>query len=287
LGEGHGRAPRPAKIHKGESGLGLVSTAATCSLLGFGLACAAVTIYLLNGSEFIGQVPDTNITIDGCPNGADAVCNIGTAAQRCCQPGLKCVQTALTHYTCQQVAPSVLTGLRDSYSVAQAFLALYIGSSCVSYVFFAIALAPNGAMDIKIALSVGFALAIVGAVCGIITFSVLQGYILGAGLSGMPRECGYLLGGFVAEMVAAGCGFCAWLPYHDSFEKSQEDQLWEAERGLEIEQIKLQTIKIRAERTKLEKDMQAMGDNRRSDDGEEEKTTDTLNMNTAADLQAT
>jgi hypothetical protein len=200
------------------------------------------------------------------------------------------VETAFTRFTCQNPEPTILIGLRDSYSVAQAFLALFIGSSTVAFVFSAIALTPNGVMDIKVALSVTFSLALVGSACGLVTFAVLQGYILSAGGSGMPRECGYLLGGFAAEAVAAGCGFFAWLPYHTTNTVTQEDQLWESQRALEIEQIRLETIKLRVERLRLEAALQSPNigrDLERDVHGEEEeKFGDSPTMNTALDLQA-
>ena len=109
----------------------------------------------------------------------------------------------------------------------------------------------------------------------------------------MPRECGYLLGGFVAESVAAVCGFFAWLPYHTTTTISQQDQLWESQRALEIEQIRLETVKLRAERLRLEAMLPGSVENDENNkhigvNGEEEKTmqSGSPTMTTATDLQA-
>ena len=286
--------PRPAKIHKGRSGLALANTAGICALVGFGLACASVTVFLLDEQEFVGHVPTgapTTMDNSNCPNGEGALCFVGPPENRCCQPGLVCMETAYTRFTCERPESDVIIGIRDSYSVAQAFLALFIGCSTISYVFSAISLTPNGVMDVKVALSVTFSFALVGSACGLITFAILQGYVLSSGLSGMPRECGYLLGGFVAELVAAGCGFFAWLPYHVTSTPTQENQLWEAQRALEIEKVRLETIKTRTERLRLEESLKNSADallRGNVENGiEEQKTSDNANMVTVSDLQKT
>ena len=157
----------------------------------------------------------------------------------------------------------------------------------MAFVFAAIALSPNGVMDVKVALSVTFAMSLVGSACAIITFAILQGYTLNEGRTGMPRECGYLLGGFVAESVGAGASFFAWLPYHVTPVVSQEDQLWESQRELEIEQIRLETIRVRAERLRLEAAVAALDGTKVDDVLEEEKVADSPTMMiTATDLQA-
>lgn len=256
--------PRPAKLHKGNNGMGLVNAAAICSLLAFGLNMGGLGIFLLSREEFVGPVSRSpspapiNLSIapsvqPSCPNGEGDLCNLGTAAERCCQVGLECLETSFTRFTCvNSDREPTLNGSRDPYNVAQAFLALSIGSSTLVFVFSSIALTPNGVMDIKVALTIVFSIALVGCSFGIITFSILQGLVLSEGGSGMPRECGYMLGAAVAEGIASVCSFFAWLPYLATPQTSSEDDLLVAERQLEIERVRLEAVKLHNERMKLQ-----------------------------------
>ncbi|KAH9251828.1 hypothetical protein BASA81_010271 [Batrachochytrium salamandrivorans] len=282
--------PRPAKIHKGENGLALVITSAASCLLAFCLCMAAITVFTINEQDFVASSPDTIPTgaptsNSGCPNTQGDVCNLGTEQERCCQAPFECIEVAFTKFTCQYVDPgNRLVGIRDAFTVGQAFLGLTIGFSSVAYVFAALALCPNGAIDIKAALSVTACTGLCAFVCCVVSFSVLQGYVLSNGGVGMPIECGYLLGSFCVQALGAVFALCALREYHDQTKISYahiQDDLLRAQRELELEQVKLDIVQTKQQRLALERQLNQNG----GEDDEEESEDEEQVPITASELQ--
>ena len=256
--------PRPAKRFKGADGLALVVAGSMFALVGWSMACAASTVFLYDGTTFLegirSQLVNTTSS-SSCANRLGSVCNVGDDAQRCCPSPFQCVESAFTQFTCQNVADNWLPSPPSAFPVAQAFVALEIGVTTLSFVFFVVALAPNGVMDTKVALAVAFSTAAAGAFFAMVAFGVLQGYYIANGGVAMPAECGYLLGSVAICVISAGLGFSAWRPYRrsDLHDQAGYDptaaELERARRLHEIERLRFEAAKYCADRQVIEAEL--------------------------------
>jgi hypothetical protein len=264
--------PRPAKMFAGLDGLSLVLTAACFALIASNLSGAAVTLYLYDAQTYTGDFSVyLNITspslapsrIPGspaqtCPNSKGDRCNVGPEYLQCCKPPYECVETSYTTFTCQIENKNWIPPPKTAFPVAQAFLALTVASTMLSFVFYVAALAPNGLMDTSRALSVAFGTSLASFLFGCIAFSTLQSFYLSNSGVGMPIECGYLLGCWILSLLSGCLGFGAWWPYHIIHIESQPGfdistkELKKAQRLHEIERLKFEAIKYRMDRLELQ-----------------------------------
>jgi hypothetical protein len=242
------------------------------SLFSFGLACAAVPVFLYSPAQFVGYVPTAapavgaaTLAPSSCPNGQGATCNLGNATLRCCQNPLSCVESSYTMFTCE-MDPFVYPVLpRSTYAVGQAFVALLIGFSMMSFVFGEIALAPNGVMDARVSLSVAMSTSLAAFACGLIAFSILQSFVLQNQGMGVPVEGGMLIGSFLGSLISAACSFFTWLPFHyeaaaaaaaasgQGSPESQAALLAVLKREREVEQLRLEICQLREARAKFQR----------------------------------
>jgi len=250
--------PRPAKIFYGGNGKALAITSGMFALFAFGLACGAIPIFMYTPAQFVGYVPTSAPTParaptekPACSNGMGAPCNLGNSTQWCCMPPYQCIESSYTVFTCEESPFESPLLPRTSFGVGQAFLALTLAFATMALVFSEIALAPNGVMDANVSLSVSMSTSLAAFACGVIAFAVLQSFVLQSNGTGVPQECGMLLGAFVCSAVSAGTAFCTWLPFHLAFPGAGEAQ--QLKREAAVEQLRIELLELRAKRMALER----------------------------------